>query len=95
VKSRIMNNYIFKAYKELFFTKYVFENKELEKRHKRLINPFAILAILALPLLIANVIIGAEADALGFLGMFVMAWSLAFWGMMQALELADKIVRKQ
>ena len=90
-----MNNIIFKLTKDTFFEKYAFENKELKKSYRRFMKLFLIFAILALPLIIANVIIGVEADALGFLGFFLMAWAFLFWGGILAFELADKITRKQ
>ena len=95
MKVKFMNNIIFKLTKGTFFEKYVFENEELKRRHKKFIKLFLVFAILALPLLIANLIIGVDADALGFLGFFLMAWAFLFWGGILAFELADKITRKQ
>ena len=95
MKNRIMNNSYFKT---LIYEKIVWENKELEKRHRLLAKKSLIfLGIPALILIVADQIIG-DYGKIGIIGVFAILPGLFFfisWGILQGLELADKITRKQ
>ena len=80
-----------------FFKKTIWENKELEKRYNRFAKGILIFGIPSMILLIIDLFTKSE-EAMGIFGMFgffLMAWTFMCWGATQALELAEKITRKQ
>ena len=79
-----------------FFKKTVFENQELEKKHKKFLKYTLIFAVPCLILLIIDTVTSHE-QIIGIYGLFGIVFMLPFfflWGAIIALELADKITGK-
>ena len=98
MKEKVMNNIIFKLTKETFFEKMQWENKEFERRHKKLAKKALIyFGIPASLLIVADTIISGFGE-FGVLGMCAILPSIFFfmsYGILEGLELAEKITRKQ
>ena len=80
-----------------FFEKIVWENKELKKRWRRFIRLALVFGIPSMILLIIDTFTSHE-EIIGIFGLFAIALLLPFfffWGAIEALELAEKITRKQ
>ena len=98
MKEKIMNNIIFKLTKETFFEKIQWENKEFERRHKKLAKKALIyFGIPTLLFLIADQVISGfgEFGALGILAILPGVFFFMAYGILEGLELAEKIMRKQ
>ena len=90
-----MNNSYFKT---LIYEKIIWENKELEKRHKKLAKKALIyFGVPTLLLIIADQVISGfgEFGALGILAILPGVFFFMAYGVLEGLELAEKIMRKQ